>query len=106
MGKSVYKLFIATVVVVTFLSNGLLFFAPAANAQEKTVIKKRIVRKKKPKVVYQKDELISFEDEVVRGKVLKPDGFFLLRRKPKKWDDLIKVRKNFEPELKEMKYEL
>lgn len=59
----------------------------------------------KKKVVYEKETLIRFDDSVIEGKVIKPDGFFLLRQKPKRWQDLIKVRDNFDPELLEMKYQ-
>jgi len=60
---------------------------------------------KKPRIVYEKETTIRFEDSLIEGKVIKPDGFFLLRNRPKKWQDLIQVRQNFRDELGEMKYE-
>ena len=59
----------------------------------------------KKKVVYEKETMIRFDDSVIEGKIIKPDGFFLLRQKPKRWQDLIKVRENFDPELGEMKFQ-
>jgi hypothetical protein len=61
---------------------------------------------KQPKVVYEKETTIRFEDSLIEGKIIKPDGFFLLRKRPKKWQDLIKVRENFREELSQMKYDL
>jgi hypothetical protein len=61
--------------------------------------------KAKPKVVYEKESVIRFDDAVIEGNIVKPDGFFLLRQRPKRWQDLIRIRENFDPELKEMKYE-
>jgi hypothetical protein len=63
-------------------------------------------RKKKPKIVYEKETTIRFGDGLVEGRVIKPDGFFLLRKRPKRWQDLIIVRKDYELELRNMKFEL
>ena len=74
------------------------FFVLPSYAAKKEAPKKR--------VVYQKETVIRFDDSVIEGKIIKPDGFFLLRQRPKRWQDLIKIRENYEPELAEMKYEL
>ena len=47
-----------------------LSFAMPAAAQTKRK------RKKKPKIVYEKETTIRFGDSVVEGRVIKPDGFF------------------------------
>lgn len=61
--------------------------------------------KKKTRIIYEAETTIRFEDSVIEGKIIKPDGFFLLRKRPKRWQDLIKVRENFDPEMTEMKYQ-
>lgn len=76
-------------------------FGGLAYAQKKTAAPKP----SKVKTVYEKETTIRFEDSMIEGKVIKPDGFFLLRKRPKRWQDLIKVRKDFRDELAVMKFE-
>jgi hypothetical protein len=60
----------------------------------------------KKRTVYEKETVIRFEEGVVEGRVIKPDGFFLLRKRPKRWQDLVHVRQDFRPELATMKFQM
>ncbi len=58
---------------------------------------------KKPRQVYEKETVIRFDDTEIKGQLIKPDGFFLLRKRPKRWQDLIKIRESYVNELVDMK---
>jgi hypothetical protein len=50
-------------------------------------------------VVYQKKTVYDFEDDVVEGTLVKPEGDYLQSRQRGKHSSLIKIRDNFVPEM-------
>ncbi|MEZ4272653.1 MAG: hypothetical protein R3C68_14850 [Myxococcota bacterium] len=50
-------------------------------------------------VVYQKHTVVDFGDDTIDGNLSKPDGQYLESRKRLQHIRLIKVRKNFRPEI-------
>lgn len=62
-------------------------------------------QKKKKSAKYEEKTYMSFEGSVIEGRVMKPDGFFLLRQRGEELDDLLKVRKDYKDELNNMKYD-
>ena len=51
------------------------------------------------KVVVRKRTVIDFNDVTVEGELTKPEGSYLLNRNKTKFQSLIKLRDNFNPEL-------
>jgi hypothetical protein len=51
------------------------------------------------KVVVRKRTVIDFGDVTVEGELTKPEGSYLLNRKQTRFQSLIKLRKDFNPEL-------
>jgi len=49
--------------------------------------------------VYQKKTVYDFEDDVVEGTLVKPEGDYLTSRQRGKQSSLIKIRDNFVPEM-------
>jgi hypothetical protein len=47
-----------------------------------------------------KKQVLSFEDELVEGAVSKPELFYLLEKKSSSFKRLLKLRKNFLPEMR------
>jgi hypothetical protein len=70
-----------------------LFAAPAAFAQEDTVIEEG------DKVVFQKKTMIDFSDVNIDGELTKPEGSYITNRKKTRFRNLIELRGNFRPEL-------
>ncbi|MDZ4660361.1 MAG: hypothetical protein SGJ18_01945 [Pseudomonadota bacterium] len=56
---------------------------------------------KEPKGSKVKKTTIDFEDELVEGEFKKPELFYLLQRKQFNYKRLIKLRKDFIPEMKQ-----
>jgi hypothetical protein len=77
---------IATCIALSFLSAG------AAFAQDKKEGDGK-------KVEYKKKTTYDFEDDMVEGELLKPEGDVLSARKRGKTSSLIKIRENFVPEM-------
>lgn len=50
-------------------------------------------------VIYKKKTVYDFEDDVVEGTLVKPEGDYLQARKKGKQSSLIKIRDNFVPEM-------
>ncbi len=50
-------------------------------------------------VVYKKNTVVDFGDDMVEGDLSKPDGQYLESRKRQRHQRLIKVRENFRPEI-------
>jgi hypothetical protein len=82
MKKSMYA---AVVVVVGALA------APAF-AQDRVI-------QQEDRTVYRKKTVIDFTDVAVEGELTKPEGSYSLSKKKTRFDSLIKVRDNFNPEL-------
>jgi hypothetical protein len=75
----------ATFIALSFLSVG------SAVAQDK--------KEGNGKVEYKKKTQYDFEDDMVEGELLKPEGDVLSARKRGKTSSLIKIRENFVPEM-------
>jgi hypothetical protein len=69
----------------------LVFSAPAARAQD--------VVDPETGEVYKKRTVYDFEDDVVEGTLVKPEGDYLQSRQRGKQSSLIKIRDNFVPEM-------
>jgi hypothetical protein len=68
-------------------------FASPAWAQEKVI-------QEADRVVVRKKQVIDFTDVAVEGELTKPEGSYVLNKKQAQFKSLIKVRDNFQPELK------
>ena len=69
--------------------------ATPARAEEK---KGKIVQEE-DKVVIRKRTVIDFNDVTVEGELTKPEGSYLLNRNKTRFQSLIRLRDNFNPEL-------
>jgi len=67
--------------------------ASPAWAQEKVI-------QEADRVVVRKKQVIDFTDVAVEGELTKPEGSYVLNKKQAQFKSLIKVRDNFQPELK------
>jgi hypothetical protein len=81
-------LWTASVVAVTLLGAG------AALAQEDVV-----TDGENPGVVYKKETTYDFEDDVVEGSFIRPEGEYLDSRRAARHSSLIKIRESFVPEM-------
>jgi hypothetical protein len=72
--------------------------APAA-AQEGAAPKGPKIVQEADKVVVRKRTVIDFNDVTVEGELTKPEGSYLLNRSKTRFQSLIKLRDNFNPEL-------
>ncbi len=67
--------------------------AAPAFAQDKKVVQEP------DKVVVRKRTVIDFNDVTVEGELTKPEGSYLLNRNKTRFQSLIRLRDNFNPEL-------
>ncbi len=51
------------------------------------------------RTVFRKNTTIDFSDVAVEGELTKPEGSYSVSKKKTRFDSLIKVRDNFNPEL-------
>jgi hypothetical protein len=51
------------------------------------------------KVVVRKKTVIDFDDVTVEGELTRPEGSYLLNRGHSRFESLIRLRENFNPEL-------
>lgn len=65
----------------------------AALAQDKTV-------QEADKTVFKKKTVIDFNDVTLEGDLTKPEGSYILNRKKTRFGSLIKLRDNFNDELR------
>lgn len=72
---------------------GAVLMAGPAFAQEKRVIQE------KDRIIYKKKTSVDFEAMAVDGDLTRPEGSYVLNRKKAAFQNLIKVRSNFAPEL-------
>jgi hypothetical protein len=73
---------------------GLVLLAPArADAEEKQVVREA------DRTVFKKKTVIDFNDVTVEGELTKPEGSYVLNRNKTRFNSLIKLRDNFQPEL-------
>ena len=73
---------------------GLLGFLVAA-----PVLAQENVIREEDRTVVRKKTVIDFSDVNVEGELTKPEGSYVLSKKKTRFDSLIKVRDNFQPEL-------
>jgi hypothetical protein len=52
-----------------------------------------------PSVKYKKKTVYDFDDDVVEGELMRPDGEYIDTRRKAKHSSLIKIRENFIPEM-------
>ena len=78
----------------TLLLAGLVSLAAAA--EEKPSVK---VVQEPDKVVVRKRTVIDFNDVTVEGELTKPEGSYLMNRNKTRFESLIRLRDNFNPEL-------
>ena len=52
-----------------------------------------------PTVVYKKETVYDFEDDVVEGAFVRPEGEYLDSRRAARHSSLIKIRESFVPEM-------
>jgi hypothetical protein len=72
---------------------GLLSPAGSAFAQDKVV-------QEADKTVFKKKTVIDFNDVTLEGDLTKPEGSYILNRKKTRFGSLIKLRDNFNDELR------
>ena len=73
-----------------------LFATAATAADEKAGAK---VVQEPDKVVVRKRTVIDFNDVTVEGELTKPEGSYLMNRNKTRFQSLIRLRDNFNPEL-------
>ena len=79
---------------------GLALVSPASAAEEKKAEAPNVkVIQEADKVVVRKRTVIDFNDVTVEGELTKPEGSYLLNRNKTRFQSLIKLRDNFNPEL-------
>ena len=82
------------------LAAALALSALPASAQDKAEPQgKHTVIQEADKVVVRKRTVIDFGDVQVEGELTKPEGSYLLNRNKTRFQSLIKLRDNFNPEL-------
>ena len=74
------------------------FLAPAAWAQDPGG-DEYLQDPNDPSVVYKKKTEYDFEDDVVEGAFVRPEGEYLDARRAARHASLIKIRENFVPEM-------
>jgi hypothetical protein len=81
----------------TLVAFGLaLTLTSAAYAQDADAV---LVDPDNPGVVYKKVTEYDFEDDVVEGKFVRPEGEFINSRRNRQQNSLIRIRENFLPEM-------
>jgi hypothetical protein len=76
-----------------FVAMAVLVAAPAL-AEEKVI-------QEADRTVFRKKTVIDFTDVSVEGELTKPEGSYSVSKKKTRFDSLIKVRTDFNPELKQ-----
>ena len=77
------------------ISTSMVLLALPAFAQE---TEKKIIQEA-DKVVVRKRTVIDFNDVTVEGELTKPEGSYLMNRNRTRFQSLIRLRDNFNPEL-------
>ncbi len=73
---------------------------PPAQSQTTTTKQgNKTVVQEADKVIVRKRTVIDFNDVTVEGELTKPEGSYLLNRNKTRFQSLIKLRDNFNPEL-------
>ena len=74
--------------------------AQVSSSPQKTSINREVARIRKRKRKRQKRVMIDFQDELIEGSVSSPSIFHLFTKKQLDYGRLIKLRKNFLPEMR------
>jgi hypothetical protein len=85
-----------TAVLIRAILLATLFAAVPAIAEDKPAPK---VVQEADKVVVRKRTVIDFNDVTVEGELTKPEGSYLMNRNKTRFQSLIRLRDNFNPEL-------
>lgn len=73
----------------------LLASVSTASAQDEDVV----VDPENPGIVYKKKTEFDFEDDVVEGSFVRPEGDYIDSRRGGRYSSLIRIRENFVPEM-------
>ena len=68
--------------------------ATVAHAEDKVI-------QEEDRTVFRKKTVIDFTDVAVEGELTKPEGSYSVSKKKTRFDSLIKVRTDFNPELRQ-----
>jgi hypothetical protein len=90
---ALFRSILTALVAVALLASG---GARAEDTKEKSGVK---VIQEADKIVVRKRTVIDFSDVTVEGELTKPEGSYLLNRNKTRFQSLIKLRKDFNPEL-------
>lgn len=78
---------------------GLAIGPGAALAQEEAGGEDTVQDPANPAVVYKKETVYDFEDDVVEGTFIRPEGEYLDARRAARHSSLIRIRDTFVPEM-------
>lgn len=77
----------------------MLFAAPAFGQEAQFEEGEYVEDPNNPGVVYKKKTEYDFEDDVVEGSFVRPEGEYLDARRSARHSSLIRIRENFVPEM-------
>ena len=77
----------------------LAFLATPALAQEASGDGDYVIDSQDPSLAYKKTTEYDFEDDVVEGSFVRPEGEYIDSRRGSRQNSLIKIRENFVPEM-------
>jgi hypothetical protein len=77
-----------------------LFMAMAVMVGAPAIAEEKVIQEA-DRTVYRKKTIIDFTDVSVEGELTKPEGSYSVSKKKTRFDSLIKVRTDFNPELKQ-----
>jgi hypothetical protein len=77
-----------------------LFVAMAVLAAAPALAEEKVIQEA-DRTVFRKKTVIDFTDVSVEGELTKPEGSYSVSKKKTRFDSLIKVRTDFNPELKQ-----
>ena len=93
-------------IVALLLAVSVLLPAQAARAADRAAAADKAEQGTGPKVIQEADKVvvrkrtvIDFNDVTVEGELTKPEGSYLLNRNKTRFQSLVKLRDNFNPEL-------
>lgn len=72
---------------------------PAAYAQDEAAEGEFVQDPENPNVLYKKKTVYDFEEDVVEGSFVRPEGEYIDARRRGRFSSLIKIRENFVPEM-------
>ena len=78
---------------------GGLLLASVSTASAQDADEDVIVDPENPGIVYKKKTEFDFEDDVVEGSFVRPEGDYIDSRRGGRYSSLIRIRENFVPEM-------